>query len=250
MSRKHTAKEFDKSNKWLVIGVDLAKYDNTIVGITEDGEVQIIERISTEDLLELASEIQPTTFAMEPCNGANILSLNLQAKGHEVKTISGAAVKDWVKVHLAGQKTDRNDALALAHLSRDTMLKPIRTKTVTEMRMQSIYAARKQLVKCRTSILVSLKGMSQAWGILFSAQRRNLKKMRESLEDKVELLSQPVVDALLQMIDSVARLDKEIEALESVMKDQLSCRKMQLLWRCGNAIVFVSIRSGFVHAKC
>lgn len=92
--------------------------------------------------------------------------------------------------------------------------------------------------------------MSQAWGILFSAQRRNLKKMRESLEDKVELLSQPVVDALIQMIDSVARLDKEIEALESVMKDQLSCRKMQLLWRCGNAIVFVSIRSGFVHAKC
>ena len=222
MSRKHTAKEFDKSNKWLVIGVDLAKYDNTIVGITEDGEVQIIERISTADLLELASEIQQTTFAMEPCNGANILSLNLQAKGHEVKMISGAAVKDWVKVHLAGQKTDRNDALALAHLSRDTMLKPIRTKTVTEMRMQSIYAARKQLVKCRTSILVSLKGMSQAWGIIFSAQRRNLKKMKESLENKVELLSQPVVDALIQMIDSVARLDKEIEALESVMKDQLS----------------------------
>ena len=33
MSRKHTAKEFNKSNKWLAIGVDLAKYDNTIVGI-------------------------------------------------------------------------------------------------------------------------------------------------------------------------------------------------------------------------
>ena len=162
MGTKHTAKEFDKSNKWLAIGVDLAKYDNTVVGITEDGEVQIIERISTTDLLELASEIQPTTFAIEPCNGANILSLNLQAQGHEEKMISGVAVKDWVKVHLAGQKTDRNDALALAHLSRDTMLKPIRTKTVTEMRMQSIYAARKQLVKCRTSILVSLKGMSQA----------------------------------------------------------------------------------------
>lgn len=94
MSRKHTAKEFDKSSKWLAIGVDLAKYDNTVVGISEDGEVQIIERISTADLLELASEIQPTTFAIEPCNGANILSLNLQAQGHEVKTISGAAVKD------------------------------------------------------------------------------------------------------------------------------------------------------------
>ena len=159
---------------------------------------------------------------MQPCNGANILSLNLQAHGHEVKTISGAAVKDWVKVHLAGQKTDRNDALALAHLSRDTMLKPIRTKTVDEMRMQSIYAAQKQLVKCRSSILVSLKGISQAWGILFSVQRRNLMKMRESLQNQALLLSLPVVEALIQMIDSVARLDKEIEALESIMKKQLA----------------------------
>lgn len=138
MSRKHIAKEFDKSNKWLAIGIDLAQYDNTVVGITEDGEVQIVELISTTGLLEFASEIQPTTFVIEPCNGANILSLNLQAYGHEVKMISGIAVKDWVKVHLAGQKTDCNDALALAHLSRDTMLKPFRTKTVNEMRMQLI----------------------------------------------------------------------------------------------------------------
>ena len=61
MSRKHTAKEFNKSNKWLAIGVDLAKYDNTIVGITEDGEVQIIERIST---------------AVELSRGFGILNLN------------------------------------------------------------------------------------------------------------------------------------------------------------------------------
>ena len=81
---------------------------------------------------------------------SNIFSNSLT---NEVKMISGIAVKDWVKVHLAGDVP-----LALAHLSRDTMLKPIRTKTVTEMRMQSIYVARKKLVKCRTSILVSLKG--------------------------------------------------------------------------------------------
>lgn len=219
MSRKHIAKDFDKSNKCLAIGVDLAKYDNIVVGITEDGEVQMIDRISTTDLLELASEIQPTTFAIEPCNGANILSLNLQAQGHEVKTISGTAVKDWVKVHLAGQKTDRNDALALAYLSRDAMLKPIRTKTVNEMRMQSIYAARRQLVKCRTSILVSIKGMSQAWRIIFSAQRRNLKRIRESLKTQSELLSQPVVDALIQLLDSVVNLDKEIASLEAARKE-------------------------------
>ena len=85
----------------------------------------------------------------------------------------------------------------------------------------SIYAAQRQLVKCRTSILVSIKGMSQAWGIIFSAQRRNLKRMRESLKTQSELLSQPVVDALIQLIDSVANLDKEIASLEAAMKEQL-----------------------------
>lgn len=38
--------------------------------------------------------------------------------------------------------------------------------------------------------------------------RRNLKKMRGALDDQVELLTQPVFDALIQMIDSVVNLNK------------------------------------------
>ena len=120
MTKKYTQNTLDPSIQWKAIGIDLAKYDNTVVAVSQDGEVQHIERISTDELLKLASELKPTTFAIEPCNGANLLSLALQ-KHHEVKTISGEAVKNWVKVHCGGQKTDRNDAMALAFLSLDAM---------------------------------------------------------------------------------------------------------------------------------
>ena len=175
---------------------------------------------STDELLKLASELKPTTFAIEPCNGANLLSLALQ-KHHEVKTISGEAVKNWVKVHCGGQKTDRNDAMALAFLSLDTMLKPIRTKSLTQMKMLSIFTARKQLVSCRSSILVSLKGMAQAWGILFPAKRRNLEVMKERFMEQEELLTKPVIDAFEKMIETLQKLDEQIRDLEVVMTEQL-----------------------------
>lgn len=221
MAKKDTVKTLDTSIHWSQVGVDVAKYDNTVVAISEDGEVQVIERITTEELLKLAAEMAPTTFALEPCNGANLLSLSLQSQGHEVKTISGAAVKDWVKTHCGGQKTDRNDATALAFLSQDRMLKPIRTKSLKEMRMMSIYATRKQLVSCRSSILVSLKGMSQAWGILFSSGRRNLNKISERLREQEKLLTLPVIEAFVKLIEMVRKLDENIQALEEVMAEQI-----------------------------
>ncbi|MBR2960999.1 MAG: IS110 family transposase [Burkholderiaceae bacterium] len=221
MRKKNTVETFDTSIEWNTIGVDIAKYDNTLVAISVDGETQSIERISTPDLLELSKNLKPTTFAIEPCNGANLLSLSLQAIGHNVKTISGSAVKHWVETHCGRQKTDRNDATALAYLSMDRMLKPIRTKSLEQMRMLTIFAVRKQLISCRSSILVSLKGLSQAWGILFSANRRNLRKMLEQLREQENLLTQPIIDSFEMMIGMIKKLDESIQTLEKVMIEQL-----------------------------
>ena len=80
------------------------------------------------DLMELASILSPTLFVMEPCNGYSLLCLELQALGHETKVISGQAVSMWIKTHMSGQKTDVNDALALARLAFDSDLQPIREK--------------------------------------------------------------------------------------------------------------------------
>ena len=45
MTKKYTQNTLDPSIQWKAIGIDLAKYDNTVVAVSQDGEVQHIERI-------------------------------------------------------------------------------------------------------------------------------------------------------------------------------------------------------------
>ena len=66
---------------------------------------------------------------------------------------------------MSDQKTDLNDAYALARLSEDPDLKTVRIKSVDQNRLQSLQAMRKQLVEQRTKTIVSIKGIFQCWGI-------------------------------------------------------------------------------------
>ena len=81
--------------------------------------------------------------------------------------------------------------------------------------------ARKQLVGCRSAILVSLKGLSQAWGVVFSADRRNLRKMSQQLREQENLLTLPVIESFEMMIEMIKKLDENIQNLEKVMTEQL-----------------------------
>lgn len=80
---------------------------------------------------------------MEPGNGYSLLCLQLENLGHEIKVISGSTVSMWINTHLSGQKTDLNDAIALARLAvSDAELTPIRHKSITEIRIQTVQAVR------------------------------------------------------------------------------------------------------------
>ena len=59
--------------------------------------------------------------------------------GTRSKVISGHAVKNWIATHKSNQKTDLNDATALAKLALyDHDLQPIRVKNVEECRIASV----------------------------------------------------------------------------------------------------------------
>lgn len=106
MSRKRrlAVQRLSVTEEYQVIGLDLAKNDVTVFGITQDGELHCIDRLTYPDLLKQAEQISPTIFAMEPCNGMNYLVDELKELGHECRVIKGEAVKDYVKSHFAGQK--------------------------------------------------------------------------------------------------------------------------------------------------
>ena len=215
MTKKHTQTTLDVSIEYAVIGLDLAKYDVSLAAVTlNEGEIIRIDRVTYAELYELADKLSPTLFAIEPCCGYSQLALELEARGHEMRVISGKAVKMWIDTHMSGQKTDINDALALARLTADPDLRPIRAKSLEECRIMTVQGVRQQLVGQRTKTIVSFKGFAQAWGIGIPTGRRNLNKMRETVEAKAEMMGAAVVSALTALLDRIKTLDDQIHQLD------------------------------------
>ena len=138
MTRKNTLKTLPIDTEYRVVGLDLAKSDISVAAIpVDDNTPPLVERMNYADLLKWAEKNSLTLFAMEPCNGFNLLCL----QHDEVKINSGATVSMWINMLLSGQKTDLNDVIALARLAlSDAEQTFIRHKTITEIRIQTVQA--------------------------------------------------------------------------------------------------------------
>ena len=155
---------------------------------------------------------------MEPCCGYSQISLRLQNMGHEVKVISGHAVKNWIATHKSNQKTDLNDATALAKLALyDHDLQPIRVKNVEECRIASVQAIRIQLRTQATKSLVCFKSLCQCWGIVIRRGSSNTKKMAEAVAAVEKLLGAEVASSLMILRDAYKFTMKQINALDKLL---------------------------------
>ena len=223
------AHELDANISWSVIGLDLAKNDVSLVGITADGEIIRVDRMSYEILLEKAQAMLPTTFAMEPCSEMNHLVNQFEAMGHKCKVIGGYAVRNYINTYFAGQKNDLHDAEALAFLAKDSRLQSIRAKTPEEMQLVSLVTIREHYVDLYRKTLVSLKGIAQFWGLRISRLLSDEAKLIAKIEDASNIPPE-LKETLISMVKSYKALErtanslkKKIEAFAS--KDEL-CKKV------------------------
>ena len=115
--RRILAKTINTDLEYEAIGIDLAKNCVSVALLTTDGEVVCIDRLDYSELEKSAQVLCPTTFAMEPCTEMNYLVQKLEAWGHRCLVIGGKNVQNYVQNHYSGQKTDLNDAQALAFSS-------------------------------------------------------------------------------------------------------------------------------------
>jgi transposase len=219
MSKKNTRNALDTSLSYAVIGLDLAKADCAVAAVPcSDDDLGLIDRMDYESLFEQAEKLKPTLFAMEPCCGYSQISLRLQNMGHEVKVISGHAVKNWIATHKSNQKTDLNDATALAKLALyDHDLQPIRVKNVEECRIASVQAIRIQLRTQATKSLVCFKSLCQCWGIVIRRGSLNTKKMAEAVAAVEKLLGAEVASSLMILRDAYKFTMKQINALDKLL---------------------------------
>lgn len=219
MTRKNKLQTLDTSIPYQSIGLDLAKSDVAVAAIpTESTEPLLVDRLDYKELYELAEKLEPTLFAMEPCCGYSMISTRLKNIGHQVEIISGLEVQSYVRNRLHNQKTDLNDAIALAHLANDFNIPDIRAKEIQELRIATIQTSRMQALQKANSILVSFKGSCQNWGIALPRATKSIKKLTEAVEKNAEMLGEQCVNALKKQIQEYKSLKKDVDEFDQSLK--------------------------------
>ncbi|MBQ8829087.1 MAG: IS110 family transposase [Burkholderiaceae bacterium] len=225
------ANDLDSNLSWDVIGLDLAKNEVSLVGITEDGEIIRIDRLDYETLLTKAQKMSPTIFAMEPCCEENYIANQLKMFGHECRVISGRAVQNYIDTYFSGQKNDLNDAEALAFLGKEYRLKPIRSKTPDEMALQSLIVIREHYVDEYRKSVTALKGIAQSWGLRIGKTISSETKLMALIEDsKLPIEIKELLNLLLKTYKFLQKQAHELtKKLTSYANQDAFCQKLMAI---------------------
>ena len=230
--RRILAKTIDTDLEYEAIGIDLAKNCVSAALLTTDGEVVCIDRLDYSELEKSAQALSPTTFAMEPCTEMNYLVQKLEAWGHRCLVIGGKNVQNYVENHYSGQKTDLNDAQALAFLAQDKQLRTIKAKDIEQQKYASLTTLREQYIKQYRQTIVSLKGICQAWGLNISKGISGKAQLKDLIENHAafpEELRESLVDMVTHAQTTQKVLNKITKTLEVLAKNDKVCQLIQTI---------------------
>ncbi|WED20558.1 IS110 family transposase [Vibrio sp. JC009] len=213
-----------------VIAIDLAKSVFQVCKMNFDGKIIFNREMSRKKLLEFLAREKATLVAMESCSTTNYWARYAKEQGHEVKAIAPRRAAAFRQ----GQKTDANDAIAIAIAATQSQIKSCRIPTVEEQCQQSIVHMRDLLVRQKVSISNQLRSYLLEFGIPIT---KGDKALREAipyvLEDADNGLTGQFRACLSQMYEQFINLIEQVEAFtqqlqQSIAQDKV-CRRLQAL---------------------
>src|SRR5829696_8143585 len=144
-----------------ILGVDLGKNSCSIVGLDGAGRVLLRRRTRREGVIALAAKLPGCVVAMEACCGAHHLGPLLLEQGHEVRLMSPAYVKPYVK----RGKTDAGDAEAICEAVTRPTMRFVPIKSVEQQATLALHRTRDLLVRQRTQLVNMIRGLLAEFGI-------------------------------------------------------------------------------------
>lgn len=115
-----------------LISIDLAKNVFQICCITKTQKVTVNKSIRRDELATFIAQQEPTTIAMEACYSSHYWARRFEALGHKVLLLPAQHVKPLVR----GNKSDHNDAVAIAEAALRPNIKPVPVKNLEQQDIQ------------------------------------------------------------------------------------------------------------------
>jgi len=148
-------------NKHNVIAVDLAKRVFQICILSKANKVISNKEIRATKFHQFLARQSTSLLAFEACARAHHWARVAQSYGHQVVIIPAQVTANYRQ----GQKTDHNDALAIAIASKQPLLKTVGVKTLDQQSLQTNLRLMQHVSDQRTATGNSLRGLIAEFGI-------------------------------------------------------------------------------------
>jgi transposase len=208
-----------------VFGVDIAKRVFQVHSVDrETGEITS-KQLKRAVFLEHFANRAPCLIGMEACGGAQHWARRLKEMGHQVKLMSGKAVKAFV----CGNKNDVADARAIWIAAQQEGVKSVAVKSEAQQAVLALHRMRQQLVKFRTMQSNGLRGLLTEYGEVMAIGRAALDRaMADVLARLNERLPAVLIDTLREQWEMLDKLDEQIAEIErrlsAWMKQDKACK--------------------------
>ena len=187
------------------LGIDISKNVFELCGLDKQGNKIYKKTVKREDFVRVVQKLLIKTAYMEACGGANHWQRTLKQLAVEVKLISPQFVKPYVKTN----KTDSNDAEAIAEAGSRGPMRYVSEKSLEPQDIQSLLRIRERLKNNRTRLINETRGLLGEYGIAIpKGANRIYKYLPEIIENEEGKLTVIMKRPLNQLFCELRNIDQ------------------------------------------
>ena len=213
-----------------IIAIDLAKSVFQVCKVSPRGKIIYNREVSRKRLKELLVKETKSLVAMEACATAHYWARYAERAGHQVKVIDARIVMGFQ----TKQKTDKNDAIAIATAAPLEHIQSVRIQSVEEQAMQSTERARSLALTHVVAQSNQIRGLLLEFGIVIpqgiNSLRRNLPMILEDAENDLPDSFRQIVMSLWEHLEvQIEHADAITSSLKGTIESNQVCQKLMKL---------------------
>lgn len=202
-------------SKLKLIAIDLAKNVFQVCGLNHHQQMKMNKALRRSEIAEYMAQQPPTLVAMEACYSSHYWARCFESMGHNVKLIPAQHVKPFVR----GNKSDRNDALAIAEAAQRPNLRPVPIKSIEQQDVQSLHRMRTRYTKARLALLNQTRGLLSEYGIIAPQGHNAFCTLLQDICDPDHPVLTPLFKTQVnQVCDEYYQLVNRIKEIDTLLK--------------------------------
>lgn len=209
-------------------GIDFHKNTSTVYAIDSQGREVASDTIGTSKLRLYLSNKVGWKIGIEATGGTNHMADVLKEDGHEVTLINPNQFRG---IAIAGKKTDKRDAKALAQALSVGFVPRVHHKTIASRRIKSLLTSREIHVRHRCALMSHIRGTLREYGIVFSAGAEAFYAQAGTMIERLEF--EPIKLALRAQLEEIERqrqMERGIEAaLAQLTREDERIKRLQTI---------------------